>query len=201
MDSKELAIPPKSDLVDSVVGTDSFVRDLMTEFLPTPEDRLSRIGISPELLMGQEVLVMHEGDPIISEADAERFNAKAINTYDPGEFDSEDDALPYRAERFDYIIADNGILHDGKGDSVSTDMLCEVIRILKKGGQIRIYDAFSGVTYKNLDVLPDNISWWMQDKTDHRVDVSNVVPEGQDRPYLQIKKKLGPEPMTAELQA
>lgn len=172
-----------------------------SEEVLTPEQRLSRIGISPELLMDQEILVMHEGDPIISEVDAERFSAKAINTYDPGEFDSEDDTLPYRDERFDFILADNGILHDGKGDSVSTDMLCEVIRVLKKRGQIRIYDAFSGYTYKNLDELPDNISWWLQDKTDHRVDVSNVVPEGQERPYLMIAKKLGPDSTAAEFQA
>lgn len=166
----------------------------------TPEQRLSRIGISPELLKDQEILVMHEGDPIISEGDREQFKAKAIDTYNPTELDIDDDTLPYRDERFDFILADNGILHDGKGDAVSTDMLCEVVRVLKKGGQIRIYDAFSGVTYKNLDVLPHNISWWMQDKTDHRVDVSNVAPEGQERPYLQIKKKLGPILMAPEFQ-
>lgn len=152
----------------------------------TPEQRLSRIGLTRESLTGKDVLVMNDGDSMLG---SESFGAKSVMDYNPANFDIDDDNLPFSINRFDFVIADNGILHDGVGDAVSIDMLCEVLRVCRDGGQISIYNAFSGSSYENLDVLPDNISYWLQDNTDFRVDVVNFVPDGQDIPCLRFNKK------------
>jgi len=43
----------------------------------TVEQRLARLGLSPEALGGQDILVMHGGDPIIGE-ESDQIGAKSV---------------------------------------------------------------------------------------------------------------------------
>lgn len=167
----------------------------------TPEQHLARVGLSPESLNGKNVLVIHASESPLGE-DPKPYGANLLTDFDPSWEGVEDDLLPFKTPRFDYVIADEGVLREGLCDPM-LDLLAEAVRVSRYDGEIRIYDPFEDIDD------PDELYDTLQDMQQFlrykeiRGTIEYISPDESNklsRPYLRFTKKR-PYAMSDEFQA
>lgn len=154
----------------------------------SPEEHLARIGLSPESFRGKKILVLHAGKSPLGE-DTSQYGADFMTDFDPAWDEVEDDQLPFKSPRFDFVVANEGVLRNDPNDPAMLDLFREAVRVCTEGGQIRVYDPFQGFDMEEGDPV-QLLKYSLQD-INGSVDVELVKPDNENklaRPYLIATK-------------